>query len=101
MFRTPEELQIDLGSRVRAQRIHRRMTQAEVAAKAGVGLRSVIALEKGTGSTVETFVRVLKALGAEDLITELLPEPEISPMAMLLKRSKPVLRVRHSRRQGP
>lgn len=99
-FRTPQELQIDLGDRVRALRIDRRKTQAEVAVKADVGLRSVIALEKGSGSTVETFVRVLKALGAEDLINALVPEPEISPVAML-ERSKPVLRVRHSRKRRP
>ena len=98
-FRTPQELQIELGNRVRALRINRRKTQAEVAVKADVGLRAVIALEKGAGSTVETFVRVLKALGAEDLITALVPEPEISPVAML-NRSKPVLRVRHSRKRG-
>ena len=54
-YRSPAELQSELGERLRALRLNRNLAQREVAAKAGVSLRSVINLEAGKGSTVETL----------------------------------------------
>jgi hypothetical protein len=40
-------------------------------------------LEQGRGSTVETFLRVLKALDSLAGIDALAPRPTISPIAMM------------------
>ena len=88
-YRSPAELQSELGERLRALRLNRNLAQSEVAAKAGVSLRSVINLEGGRGSTVETLVRVLNAMDAAD-------KPQISPLA-LLHSPRPQRRVRRPR----
>jgi transcriptional regulator with XRE-family HTH domain len=98
-FQTPEELLKELGTRLRAIRIHRSLEQTEVAARAGVALRTLRALELGQGSTTETLVRVLKALGALDGLEALAPTPTISPLA-LLKLPRPRQRVRNPQKRS-
>jgi transcriptional regulator with XRE-family HTH domain len=83
LFKTPDELQAVLGERLRALRLSRNFSQRELADKAGVSLRALHNLEAGTGSTLETFLRVLKALNAVDAIEALLPQPKVSPLALL------------------
>jgi transcriptional regulator with XRE-family HTH domain len=72
-----------LGDRVRAERLRQDLTQATLADKASVSPRALRALEAGAGAQLTTFVRVMKALGAESALLALLPEPTISPMAMI------------------
>src|ERR1700733_3814977 len=96
--KSPNELQHELGAAVQALRISRRFTQAEVATKAGLALRSLASLERGEGSSVETLVRTLNALGAADAIAKLAPTPQVSPLAMLRHESGQPKRVRHRTR---
>lgn len=95
-YKSPAELQSELGERLRALRLNRNLAQREVAAKAGVSLRSVINLEGGKGSTVETLVRVLNAMDAAGVLETIAPQPQISPMA-LLHSPRPQRRVRRPR----
>lgn len=81
--RSPQELLAELGERLQRRRLSEGFTQATLADKAGVSRRSLIALEAGQGSQLETFVRVLKALGLEDSLAALAPVPRVSPMALL------------------
>jgi transcriptional regulator with XRE-family HTH domain len=85
--KSPDEIVADLGERLRALRLGADLTQAAVADKAGVSERSLRDLESGQGSTVETLVRVLKALGVQDLIGAIAPRPAISPMQLLQKKT--------------
>ena len=80
-------------------RLNRRMTQAEVAAKAGVSLRSLAALERVGNSSLETFVRALNALQGADVIAKLVPQPTVSPLALLRSHGSAAPRVRHSTRK--
>jgi transcriptional regulator with XRE-family HTH domain len=82
-FKTSGELQVILGERLRALRLSRNFSQRELADKAGVSLRALHNLEAGSGSTLETFLRVLKALNAVDAIEALVPQPKVSPLALL------------------
>ena len=82
-FLSPHELEISLGGRLRELRLRRNLAQAEVAASAGVGRKAIYSLENGGGSTVETLLRVLKALGVTDPIAALAPAPQVSPLAVL------------------
>ena len=95
-YQNPEELQLTIGKLVQDVRFQKHKTQREVAQLAGVSLRSVISLENGAGSTLSTFIRVLKALNADDRIMAMLPERRISPMSLL--KVKSVQRIKHSRK---
>lgn len=89
IFSTPQEIQEQLGDRVRRLRLNRNQDQAQVAAKAGVSERALRGLEAGAGSQLITLIRVLKALEALDSLDVLAPEPSISPMAMLNRGQAP------------
>jgi transcriptional regulator with XRE-family HTH domain len=94
-IKSPADLQHELGAAVRTLRISRGLTQSEVAAKAGVALRSVASLERAGNSSLGTFVRTLNALQAADVIAKLAPQPQVSPLAMLRNGGKSPRRVRH------
>lgn len=95
-FKTPLELQALLGERIQRLRVSKNLDQRSTAEKAGISERALRQLEAGRGSTVETLVRVLKALEATDRIELLAPEPAMNPLA-LLRNAKERKRVRHPR----
>ena len=97
-FKTIAELQEFLGERLKAMRIDRGLTQSETAEKAGISLRAAQKLEAGDGSSIETFLRFLKAIGRTDALEILAPRPTVSPMAMLATQKQP-MRVRHPRKK--
>jgi transcriptional regulator with XRE-family HTH domain len=71
-----------LGSRVQRERLNRNLTQAELAERAGVGTRTVRYLEAGRQTTVETLIRILRALDKLDALDGFLPEPGLSPLQL-------------------
>jgi transcriptional regulator with XRE-family HTH domain len=77
-----------IGERLRLERLRQEYTQETLADKAGVSARALRNLEAGRGAQLTTFVQVMKALGAEPALQSLLPEADISPMA-LIERSAP------------
>ncbi len=97
-FKTPQELQVALGERLRRLRLWRNVDQRATAEKAGVSEKALRNLESGRGSTVETLLRTLKALDYLQGIETLAPEVTVDPIA-LLHRLKPQQRVRRAR--GP
>lgn len=82
-YMTPDEIQAAIGERMKRLRLDRKLTQIDAAAKAGVSRRSLQKLESGAGSTLDTYVRVLKALGQLDTLDLLAPKPTVSPMELL------------------
>jgi transcriptional regulator with XRE-family HTH domain len=97
-FQTPEELQLVLGARLRQLRLSRGLDQRRTAEKAGISEKALRNLETGRGSTVETLLRVLKALDHLDGLEALAPELSVDPMA-LLRQSRP--RQRAGRPRAP
>lgn len=82
-IKTPDEILVDLGERIKQRRLSSGLTQKTLADKAGVSRRALIELEAGNGSTLQTLARVLKAMGLGDNLPLLVPVPRVSPMAML------------------
>ena len=97
-FKTPGELQIVLGERLRRLRLARNIDQRTTAGKAGISEKALRNLESGHGSTVETLLRTLKALGYVQGIETLAPVATVDPLA-LLHTAKPPQRVRRPRGQ--
>jgi transcriptional regulator with XRE-family HTH domain len=79
----PEELERLLGDRIRRLRLRKNLTQDETARRAGLSRRSIFSLEKGRGGTLESLVRVLKALDSTDGLSAIAPEAGVSPLAVL------------------
>lgn len=86
---TDEAIIQELGHRLARMRLDQNLTQAELADKAGVGVRTVQRLEAGTVAPQLTmFIRICRALGIVDHFNLLVPEPVPSPMALLKMRGK-------------
>ena len=94
-FKSPEELQTFLGAQLHQLRIAKNLDQISTAEKAGISEKALRNLEAGRGSTVESLLRVLKALDSLQGLELLAPRPTVSPLA-LLRHAKPRQRVRRS-----
>jgi transcriptional regulator with XRE-family HTH domain len=81
-FVGPEVVTAEIGRRIKAHRLRCNLDQRTVAERSGVGLKTLRALEQGTGSTVETLVRVMKGLDMIQALDGFLPEPSVSPIAV-------------------
>lgn len=86
-FSNAEELEKSLGEQLQKLRLLKNLDQQTVAEQAGISERALRNLEAGRGSTIATFVRVLKVLDRTDLLTSLNPTSTINPMDMLRKSS--------------
>ncbi|MCV4265617.1 helix-turn-helix domain-containing protein [Pseudomonas capsici] len=62
-FRRPDELVKLLCERLRKERLVQQMTQADVAARAGIGVNTVSNMEAGRNVAFESIVRVAMVLG--------------------------------------
>jgi putative transcriptional regulator len=71
-----------LGERIRRQRLNRNITQNRLGEVAGVARSVVQKVERGDGCTLESFVKILRALDATDGLDFLLPDPGISPVQL-------------------
>jgi transcriptional regulator with XRE-family HTH domain len=71
-----------IGERIQKERLNQDLTQAGLAERAGITDRTVRSLENGEGPTVETLVRVLRALGKLGALEAFLPEPGLSPLQL-------------------
>src|SRR5579863_2368350 len=97
-FKSIEELQSSLGEQLQSLRLAKNLDQRTTAEKAGISERALRNLETGRGSTVESLLRVLKALDSLEGIEMLAPKPSVNPLS-LLRDAKVRQRVRHSRRE--
>jgi transcriptional regulator with XRE-family HTH domain len=82
-FSAPNELQELLGDRLKRLRLNRNLDQRTTAEKAGISEKALRNLEAGRGSTVETLLRVLKALDHLEGLDMLAPEVGVNPLDLL------------------
>ncbi len=97
-FSTPDELQARLGERLRRVRLNRNLDQRTTAEKAGISEKSLRNLESGRGSTVETLLRVLKALDYLQGLDMLAPEISVNPLDLLRQSNRPKRAPQRARR---
>lgn len=79
---TTDEVLREVGDRLRRYRLQQNRTVADVAREAGVSTRTVDRAEAGTNPTLETVVRILRALGRVDALDAFLPAPLVSPLQL-------------------
>jgi len=81
----------ELGSRFKALRLRRNITQSELAASTVLSLNSIKSLELGRGK-LSTIIAVLRELGELDQLENLIPKMMISPLQLAKLKGKVRLR---------
>jgi transcriptional regulator with XRE-family HTH domain len=95
-----EAVLAEMGQRLVAARLERRLTQAQLAEAAGVSKRTVERLEDGASAQLTNLVRCLRALGRLEGLERLLPETPVNPLDLLSQAKARRSRVRHGRAPG-
>jgi putative transcriptional regulator len=80
-----EQIERALLDRLETIRLARNLTQAQLATMTGLSLRTMNRLGKGDGTTLDTFIRVLTALGLQASLATLLPDPSDRPVERMEK----------------
>jgi transcriptional regulator with XRE-family HTH domain len=94
-------VEAEIGRRLESARLAANISQAELAAEAGVSRRTITRLASGEGISVNTLIRVLRALGLGDRLATLLPETEVSPIDRVRLKSQTRQRARPTSRPEP
>ena len=95
--RTVDEMEVDLGEKLKRLRLNKNLDQKTLALRAGVSVRALRNLEGGEGTTVHTLLSVVRALGREPWLETVAPVPTINP-ATFTTRSAPRLRAASPRK---
>ena len=77
-----------LGRRLARHRLNRNLTQAALAAQAGVSTPTVQRIEQGHSSQASNLIRILRALGLLGNLDALVPEPPASPIQQARMRGR-------------
>ncbi len=83
---TDREVMQELGRRLVALRESQRLTMLEAAERAALSRQTLYRAERGQNPTLLTIVRLLRVYGRLAALESFIPEPEISPMAVLEER---------------
>lgn len=65
-FASEQEIRLELGTRLRAQRLVKGLSQADLAERAGISISTVKLIERKGQCTLENFMRLITGLGLVD-----------------------------------
>ena len=83
-YTTNQDIITLLCQRLKEYRLAARISQREMAEKSGVSLTTISHLEQGMNRniTLNNFISLLRVLGLEQRLSDLLPELPVPPMAL-------------------
>lgn len=84
----PEDIEADLGQRLEALRLSQNRNQTQIAEEAGVSRRTITRMENGEGVSLDTLIRVMRALGVVDRFQILLPDPAVRPVDRIRRKGR-------------
>lgn len=87
------------GHRLEAYRISRAIKQADLADRAGLSRSTVARIEAGKGGSLDSLLRLMRALDIEDRFLALIPDATRTPLDRTAGSGKQRQRVRGSREQ--
>ena len=99
-YLSDEAILSELGRALAGRRIGKGLTQAELAKQAGIGKRTVERIESGSSCQSSALIRVLRVLGLQDQLRQLIPSSGPSPIALLKRKKKERKRVSLRRTRG-
>ena len=89
IVRSTSGWEVELGNRVRLVRKQRKMTQQELADRSNVSRSAIKYLEAGKGSSLATFLNVVRALDLDEELDRIFAKVStISPLALLQAEKK-------------
>jgi len=91
----------EIGLRLQGCRLNLNLSQAEIAAKAGVSRRALQKVEGGQSCTLATMVRVLRSLNRLDALDAFLPKPGLSPIQLAKLKGRERQRAGGRRKRTP
>lgn len=91
------EIILEMGSRLKAFRLQKKLTQQQLAEKAGVSLFTVAQIERGKSVSVSMLIAVMRVLRLLDNLELLLPRQEVSPIELLKLQGRKPQRIRTTR----
>ena len=101
LFPSDHAFLADFGQRLLRLRLTRNLTQAELAAKAGVSKRTLERLESGLSTQFTNLIRILRALGLGPNLTALIPPQVASPLAQLRRQKSERVRATTPSKRAP
>lgn len=83
-FVTNHDIILMLSKRIKEYRLAARLCQKEMAEKSGVGLATISHFEQGVSQnmTINNFISLLRIVGMENRLNDLLPELPMPPLAL-------------------
>ena len=98
---SPDQVMHDLGERLAQLRLQQNQTQEEVARRAGVSKRTIARLEGEGAASLNSFIRIVSALGLSANLQALIDSAEVRPMERVQHRGRERQRARSSRSKPP
>ena len=95
---TDQAIASELGQRIRALRLRRNLTQAQLASATALSLNVIKSLEAGRGK-LSSLIAVLRELGELQALDQCLPEPMVSPLELARRQGRQRQRASGSRRR--
>lgn len=83
-YLTPQQMLMVVAQRVKEYRLAMRLSQRELAAKSGVSYTTICHFEQGKtlNITLANLLALLRAMGQEQRLLDLLPQLPVPPMAL-------------------
>ncbi len=78
----------ELSKRAKAYRISAGMTQSDLADASGVSLRTIQYFENGRDIKLDSFIKLIMAMGLDANLEMLIPDVENSPIRLLEKEKR-------------
>lgn len=72
-----------LCKRLEDIRLSKNISQAELARQAGVSRSTMTRIADGRSISLDSFIRVIKALGLADHLARILPDPTVRPVELV------------------
>ncbi|MFN7260451.1 MAG: helix-turn-helix domain-containing protein [Cyclobacteriaceae bacterium] len=89
-----------LGTFIRETRLRQNKTQEDVAIAAGIQRMTLVRIEKGSGGTMATLIRLLRCLEQFHVLNQFLLPAQISPMKLAKLEQRKRHRARPKKRSG-
>jgi len=83
-----EQMESYLCKKLESVRLLKNITQASLAEDAGVSRRTISRMENGKGISLDTFIRVMKALDLTDHLEALVPSSAIRPIERVRRKGE-------------
>ena len=82
-IRSQEELTSLLGENLKKLRLQIGLHQEVLSKQAGISVSALKNLENGTGASVKTLIKVVRALNREDWLESIAPVISVNPLHMV------------------